>query len=152
MKLREFIDVLNNYETSGLSFRVGRRVLSGAYHITEIKNVRVDSVDCGGNRNHWNEVVLQLWLPKGRSRVSAAERRREMSVAKALGIQRQAAALQAFDPEAELLFEFEPEGEPTEILKVIAIESRDGMVEVALGSNPTQCKPATAAPPGGCCG
>uniref|UniRef100_UPI003D7F5E3C DUF6428 family protein n=1 Tax=Pedobacter sp. TaxID=1411316 RepID=UPI003D7F5E3C len=33
------------------------------YHITEIKQAPIVSVDCGGVMNSWTEVIVQLWEP-----------------------------------------------------------------------------------------
>lgn len=35
--------------------------IGGDLHITEIKNVQVDSTDCGGNQHSYKETVVQLW-------------------------------------------------------------------------------------------
>jgi hypothetical protein len=49
-----------------------------SYHITEIKQAQVTSVDCGGVRNNWTEVIVQLWEPE------VKEQQRAMKVDKAL--------------------------------------------------------------------
>jgi len=62
MIFQEFVDLLTAHPEKHLryefqdTFRVEPFV-----HITEIKNVKVDSVDCGGTKNTWNETILQLW-------------------------------------------------------------------------------------------
>lgn len=33
------------------------------FHLTEFKNNTIESVDCGGARNEWRELVIQLWEP-----------------------------------------------------------------------------------------
>jgi len=32
-----------------------------AYHITEIKNMTIESVDCGGNPDTYHQTAIQLW-------------------------------------------------------------------------------------------
>jgi hypothetical protein len=54
--------------------------VDAAYHITEIKQAPITSVDCGGVMNAWTEVIMQLWVPE------ADEQDRAMQVGKALSI------------------------------------------------------------------
>lgn len=56
------------------------RFVDNSYHITEIKQAPIVSVDCGGQMNRWTEVIVQLWEP------SVKEADRSMKVAKALKI------------------------------------------------------------------
>jgi len=51
-----------------------------SYHITEIKQAPIVSVDCGGKMNTWTEVIVQLWEP------SVQDTERAMQVSKALSI------------------------------------------------------------------
>lgn len=50
------------------------------YHITEIKQAPIVSVDCGGVMNTWTEVIVQLWEPAKKEHIRA------MKVSKALSI------------------------------------------------------------------
>jgi hypothetical protein len=54
--------------------------VDAAYHITEIKQAPITSVDCGGVMNKWTEVIVQLWEPQGQ------DQDRAMQVSKALSI------------------------------------------------------------------
>ncbi len=51
-----------------------------SFHITEIKQAPIVSVDCGGVMNTWTEVIVQLWEPP------VKEADRSMLVSKALKI------------------------------------------------------------------
>ncbi|WP_143962901.1 DUF6428 family protein [Litoribacter populi] len=62
MKTSEFTQLLESNPETPLYFEY----LPGQYarpdfHITEIKNVSFDTVDCGGKRNQWEETHVQLW-------------------------------------------------------------------------------------------
>ncbi|MDQ0639031.1 hypothetical protein QF042_002596 [Pedobacter sp. W3I1] len=57
----------------------GKRV-NANYHITEIKQAPIVSVDCGGVMNAWTEIIVQLWEP------TEEETGRAMQVKKALSI------------------------------------------------------------------
>jgi len=51
-----------------------------SYHITEIKQAPIVSVDCGGVMNTWTEIIVQLWEPE------IHDSERAMPVSKALSI------------------------------------------------------------------
>lgn len=44
----------------------GERIKAG-YHLTEVKQARISSVDCGGRNSEWQEAVLQLLDGYGRT-------------------------------------------------------------------------------------
>jgi hypothetical protein len=56
------------------------RWVNANYHITEIKQAPIVSVDCGGVMNAWTEIIVQLWEP------TEQEEGRAMQVKKALSI------------------------------------------------------------------
>lgn len=54
--------------------------VNASYHITEIKQAPITSVDCGGVVNNWTEIIVQLFEPTNEQEASA------MKVNKALSI------------------------------------------------------------------
>lgn len=54
--------------------------VDASFHITEIKQAPIVSVDCGGKMNTWTEIIMQLWEP------SENQTGRSMKVGKALSI------------------------------------------------------------------
>jgi len=64
MKTRDFIAAIRRSPEKQLIFEnaQGALVHSG-YHLTEIKATVYDTVDCGGQKNRWNENIFQLWVP-----------------------------------------------------------------------------------------
>lgn len=54
--------------------------VDASYHITEIKQAPITSVDCGGVVNNWTEVIVQLYEPQNEQQATA------MKVNKALSI------------------------------------------------------------------
>lgn len=54
--------------------------VDASYHITEIKQAPIVSVDCGGVMNSWTEIIVQLWEP------AQKDSERAMKVKKALSI------------------------------------------------------------------
>ena len=151
MKLEEFIGRLDGKEGLDLEFRVPGRRISGSYHITEIKSARIESVDCGGIQNRWTEVVFQLLEPV------QDDPSRRMTVGRARKIYDDASRIQAFDRDAEVIFEYEPQGAPTALLRVGSIAAGRERAVVSLESSGTQCKPASrsaaaSATGSACCG
>lgn len=56
------------------------RWIDASYHITEIKQAPITSVDCGGVMNKWTEIIVQIWEPTDEQQLRA------MKVDKALSI------------------------------------------------------------------
>ena len=62
MKTNEFLTLLKENTDKSLVFEYAPGQLVGAnYHITEVKNITVDSVDCGAGTDFWKETIIQLW-------------------------------------------------------------------------------------------
>jgi uncharacterized protein YbjQ (UPF0145 family) len=74
--------------------------VDAAYHITEIKQAPITSVDCGGVMNKWTEVIVQLWEPQGE------DQDRAMQVSKALSIVNLVEKALSLDPNAIVKIEF----------------------------------------------
>lgn len=76
------------------------KFVDSSYHITEIKQAPIVSVDCGGQMNSWTEVIVQLWEP------SVKEADRSMKVGKALKIVGIVEKSLPLDPNAIVKIEF----------------------------------------------
>jgi len=70
------------------------------YHITEIKQAPITSVDCGGVMNAWTEIIVQLWEP------AEEEGSRAMQVKKALSIINLVESKMQLNPEGIVKIEF----------------------------------------------
>lgn len=76
-----FKEQLQKHPELDLQFQYsGTQWVNPSYHITEIKQAVINSVDCGGVTNSWLEIVIQLWEPSGK------QQQRAMKVKKALSI------------------------------------------------------------------
>ena len=64
MKAGEFISELRSAPKNQLIFvdLRGHTVHRG-YHLTELKAASLQTVDCGGQTNQWEETIAQLWVP-----------------------------------------------------------------------------------------
>ena len=100
MKTKDFIAALRRSPDKQLLFVNGDGdSVHRGYHLTEIKAVAYDTVDCGGQKNHWNETILQLWVPE-----SAGED--YMLAGKFVSIYDKVHRLVSIDAEAELRIEY----------------------------------------------
>lgn len=77
MTTTEFLNVLEQHENLPLTFEYQKGLyVRMDYHLTEVKNVSFDTVDCGGIRNAWQEVHVQLWeneVPEPSHRVDTSK-------------------------------------------------------------------------------
>ncbi len=102
MNTSEFLSVLKQHQDKSLLFEYEEGKLVGAnYHITEVKNTTIDSIDCGSGTDFWKETVIQLWeSPK------EIGKRDYMSVYKALAILNKVNKIKPMTEEAEVKFEY----------------------------------------------
>ena len=105
------------------------------FHITEVKNCTVESVDCGGKKHQWTEVVIQLWEDPNPNR-----EKRIMRVTKAIQIMKRVQEAQYFDPQAELKIEYGNARFHTAIQKISAILATDQKLILQLGEVASDCK------------
>ena len=136
MKTQELFDLLEaNKETSLLFEYAPNRYVGANYHITEVKHLKIDSVDCGARSDAWNETIIQLWE-------SPSEKMKTefMSSYKALGILNKVGRMKAFDMNAEVKFEYSNESFHTAQLFVNDYLITNGKLVLILGVEKTDCK------------
>ena len=81
MTWQDFKSQLSQHKDQILQFQYAEgRLVDASYHITEIKQAPIVSVDCGGVMNSWTEIIVQLWEP------GEKQTDRAMTVSKALSI------------------------------------------------------------------
>lgn len=102
MKTAEFLALLQQHQDKSLLFEYAPNQLVGAnYHITEVKNITIDSVDCGAGTDFWKETIVQLWeSPKEIGKMDY------MSTYKALGILNKVNKIKPMVSDAEIKFEY----------------------------------------------
>ena len=60
MKTQEFLTLLAKHQDKSLLFEYAlNQIVPANYHITEVKHVTIDSVDCGAKTDTWKETVIQ---------------------------------------------------------------------------------------------
>ena len=95
----------------------GASLVSPGYHVTEVKSVLTQAMDCGGVADQWRETIIQLWNP-GDDPV-----REHMAAGKFLAIYDRVAAHVPVSAGAEVRFEYGDLGRPEVHYHVADVES-----------------------------
>lgn len=161
-----FREQLEKYPEQILQFQYAADTLvAPSYHITEIKQAPITSVDCGGKMNTWTEIIVQLWEPE------ESQTNRAMAVNKALKIIDLVEKNMDLHPKAIVKIEFGNAVFDTRQMYPAELKPEGENLVVNLQPDATQCKatgrgatcgtpkeiPVTleagksCAPGGGCC-
>ncbi len=136
MQTKEFLSLLKANSDKSLLFEYSTGQLVGAnYHITEVKNVTIDTVDCGSGTNFWKETVVQLWESP-----SEKGKREYLSVYKALAILKKVDGIKPMDLDTELKFEYGNTDFHTAQLFVSGHTIDDDQLRIELAVEKTDCK------------
>ena len=162
MKTQEFLTLISENRDKSLLFQYApNQFVKPGYHITEVKNISIQSVDCGAKSSSWNETIIQLLESP------SEEENGYMTNFKALGILKKVSSIRPFDSASEVKFEY---GNPyfhTAHLLVDDYVIQNNQLIIKLAVTATQCKAedlcgipsekeivteeACCAPGGGCC-
>ncbi len=136
MKVREFIKELEQNKGKELLFTYARDQFVGAnYHLTEVKNVKFDTTDCGGKTNYWEETHFQLWeSPK------ELGKRTYMTTDKIAAILSRVDGIKPMRQRTELKIEYGNMNFPTSVMPIDHIDKDERRVYVTLFSEATRCK------------
>ncbi len=136
MKTHTFLKTLKENLDKDLIFEYKSGLFVGAnYHITEIKNVSIDSVDCGGKSDSWQETIVQLWESP-----TEINKRIYMKTVKAIEIFDRVDSIRPLLLEKEIKIEYGNATFHTSNLVVHEIEINADTIIVKLHSDTTQCK------------
>ncbi|WP_233268883.1 DUF6428 family protein [Mucilaginibacter lacusdianchii] len=135
MNWQYFKQQLLNEPERHLQFQYAKdKLVNASYHLTEIKQAPITSVDCGGKLNTWTEVILQLWEPP------QLEAERSMNVSKALSIIEIVENVMPIEPMAIVKIEFgNDEFATRQMLPTQILIQGDNLI-VDLQADVTQCK------------
>lgn len=136
MKTKEVINLFKEHQGKSLLFEYQpNEFVKANYHITEVKHIKIDSVDCGAREDAWNETIIQLWeSPKEIGKTEF------MSVYKALSILNKVGRMRPYDLESEVKFEYSNDTFHTAQLFVNDFEIRDNNLMIKLAVEKTDCK------------
>jgi len=130
-----FKSMLEQYPDLHLHFQYETgRFVHPSFHITEIRQAPIVSVDCGGIMNKWTEVIVQLWEPP------LKEADRSMQVEKALEIVNLVEKLLPLNPDAIVKIEFGNSTFDTRQMYPGELLAEGGSFIINLVPDFTQCK------------
>lgn len=136
MKTQELFNVLEQHKDKSLLFEYAPNLLVGAnYHITEVKHLTVDSIDCGAQADAWKETIIQLW--ESPNEIGKTE---FMSVFKAISILKKVGTIKPYVADAEVKFEYSNARFHTAQLFVNDFEIKNNNLIVKLAVEKTDCK------------
>jgi hypothetical protein len=136
MKTQELFSVLEQNQDKALLFEYAPNLLAGAnYHITEVKHITVDSVDCGAQTDAWKETIIQLW--ESPNELGKTE---FMSVYKALAILKKVGKMKPYVLDSEVKFEYSNATFHTAQLFVNDFEIEGNNLKIKLAIQKTDCK------------
>ena len=136
MKTIEFLSLLKDNPNKNLLFEYKPGALVPPnYHITEVKNITVDAVDCGAGTDFWKETVIQLWESP-----EELGKRDYMSAFKALSILNKVDKIKPMEKEVEVKFEYSNPNFHTAQLFVNAHQVAGDNLVFHLGVAQTDCK------------
>jgi len=136
MKTQEFLNVLKENQGKSLLFEYAPNLLVGAnYHVTEVKNITVDAVDCGAGVDFWKETIIQLW--ESPSELGKTE---YMTAYKVLAILNKVDRIKPMVKDAEVKFEYSNATFHTAQLFVNDYAIQYQQLIFKLGVQKTDCK------------
>ena len=136
MNVQEILTTLKENRNKALLFEYTANKVAGTnYHLTEIKNVTFETVDCGGNTNDWKETHFQLWeSPK------EIGKEEYMTVDKVIDIIERVHSIRPLWLETEVKVEFGNEDFHTSILSIADTDSQTDKLIIKLHTTETGCK------------
>jgi hypothetical protein len=128
------VELRANLETPLMFTLPNGQTVPEGYHLTELKSVNVQAMDCGGQADAWAETILQLWsAPEG-------EPGRQMTGKKFLEITDQVLKIVPVDMDAKLKIEYGLGGEPAAHYRVGSLVLEAGILNAHLEPLPVSCK------------
>ena len=148
MTTHDFISRLREAPAKQLVFtNFDGATIHGGYHLTELKAASFDTVDCGAQKNQWNETIVQLWV------LEEQENGEFMTAAKFLSIYDKVARLIPIDPTADIRFEYGDENFPPSNYHVENVSENWTELRVQLQLPQATCKARDRRESGAaCCG
>lgn len=132
-----FLDQLKATPGNELRFEYATaQFVPKAYHITEVKNVHIDSVDCGGRPDSYDQTIVQLWIKEGE------DADRHMSTDKALKIFDIVDRMKPMKRDSPIFFEWGTPELRTSVYAVEAIQEDGNLLTFQLKAPSPVCKPA----------
>lgn len=139
MKTATFLNALRSHAALPLVFRAQRAAVEPGYHLTEVKRVAYETMDCGALKHRWAETQFEIWVPAGEQ---VTPGRGHMPAEKFLRIVERVEAELPLDGQAPARIHIALDGQLAALYDVETITVRDGKLWVELAPDRTRCKAA----------
>jgi hypothetical protein len=152
MNTSSFLAALRANTSLPLVFRTGRQTVAPGYHLTEVKRVTYETMDCGAMAHHWAESQFEIWVP---ALAELGPGGRLMPAKKFLQIIDRVETELPLNGDAVARIHASFEGQPAALYDIEGVTARDGHVWVELSPDKTRCKAAErrlASGSSDCCG
>jgi len=146
--LAQVLAALDGHYEMPLSIRYDDREVQAGYHITKVKFASLQTLDCGGNPDSWQETILQV------EDIPAEQDKAQMTAGKFRSILATVDKKVRLNHDARLTIEIGKPGEAMRVLDVAGVSIEGDVACLTLGVRAAICKPrhrATKASASTCC-
>ncbi|MBX3737008.1 MAG: hypothetical protein KF715_09985 [Candidatus Didemnitutus sp.] len=152
MKTSAFLSSLRAHAALPVVFRSGSVEIAPQYHLTEVKRVAYETMDCGAQTHRWSETQFELWVP---SLTGDQPGRDHMPAGKFLAIIDRVEKELPLDGDTPARIFVALGDAPAALYDIASVHAVDGRLHIELTADRARCKAAerrTATLTGGCCG
>lgn len=133
--LAQVLAALDGHDEMPLSIRYDDRKIQAGYHITEVKFASLQTLDCGGNPDSWQETILQI------DDIPAEEGKAQMTAGKFRSILATVDKKVRLNQDARLTIEIGKPGEAMRVFDVAGTSIEGEVAWLTLGVRAAICKP-----------
>lgn len=147
-----FLALLRRHGSLPLVFRAGGEAVPPGYHLTEVKRVSYETMDCGAMTHRWSETHFELWVPPLNA---VTPGRAFMPAEKFLRIIDRVEQELPLVGDARARIHASLAGGPAALYDIASVAVGDDGIRVELAPDRTRCKAAerrVGQVTGGCCG
>jgi hypothetical protein len=134
ISLDELLLSLDDAKERPLFFLYDGQMISGGYHVTEVKAGQFSALDCGANHEAWTEIFVQLWDID-------EDDRTHMPAGKFSSIIRKVSEHVRLEGDVRLTFEVSDGVQPLRLYSAARPTLSDSGIKVALTPRSASCKP-----------
>ena len=152
MKTSSFLSALRAQSGLPLVFSADAGTISSHYHLTEVKRVGYETMDCGAMTHRWSETQFELWVPP---LVGALPGRGHMPAGKFLSIIDRVEQELPLDGETPARIFVALGDQGAALYDIASVAPSEGRLLVHLTPDRARCKAAerrVSSLAGGCCG
>lgn len=152
MKTSAFLSSLRSHAALPVVFRADSAAISSHYHLTEVKRVAYETMDCGAQTHRWAETQFELWAPP---LAGVLPGRDHMPAGKFLAIIDRVEKELPLNGDATARIFVALGDAPAALYDIASVRAADGRLHVELTADRARCKAAerrAAVLTGGCCG